>query len=123
MSTPNPVDIILHQKSRILEISFDDGASFRLPCEYLRVYSPSAEVKGHGPGQEMLQVGKEAVTIESIRPIGNYGISPKFSDGHDSGIYTWEYLYELGQHQKAYWADYLKRLEAAGHRRQEPPAH
>lgn len=123
MSTPNPVDIILHQKSRILEISFDDGASFRLPCEYLRVYSPSAEVKGHGPGQEMLQVGKEAVTIESIRPIGNYGISPKFSDGHDSGIYTWEYLYELGQHQKAFWADYLKRLEAAGHRRQEPPAH
>lgn len=123
MTAPNPVDIILHQKSRILEISFDDGASFRLPCEYLRVYSPSAEVKGHGPGQEMLQVGKEAVTIESIRPIGNYGISPKFSDGHDSGIYTWEYLYELGQHQKAYWADYLKRLEAAGHRRQEPPAH
>ncbi|MEN8261139.1 MAG: DUF971 domain-containing protein [Pseudomonadota bacterium] len=123
MSKAHPIEITLHQTSRILEISFDDGQTFSLPCEYLRVHSPSAEVKGHGPGQEVLQVGKEDVSIVSIRPVGNYGIAPTFSDGHDTGIYTWDFLYDLGEHQEMYWADYLKRLEAAGHKRKEPPSH
>jgi DUF971 family protein len=114
MSTPNPTDVKLHQKSRILEITFDDGSRFELPCEFLRVYSPSAEVRGHGVGQEVLQIGKEDVSIIEIRAVGNYGISPKFSDGHDSGIYTWEYLYELGTHRQELWAEYLTRLETAG---------
>ena len=115
MTTPNPTDIKLHQKSRILEISFEDGERFELPFEFLRVYSPSAEVRGHGPGQEILQVGKQDVTITAVRPIGNYGISPSFSDGHDTGIYTWEYLYELGATRVQRWADYLQRLEQTGH--------
>lgn len=114
MSTPNPTDIKLHRKSRILEIDFDDGSHFELPCEYLRVYSPSAEVKGHGPGQEVLQIGKEDVTITAIRPVGNYAIAPTFSDGHDTGIYSWELLYNLGVHRMELWAEYLARLEAAG---------
>jgi DUF971 family protein len=114
MSTPNPTDITLHRKSRVLEIAFEDGSRFELPCEYLRVYSPSAEVKGHGPGQEVLQVGKEDVNIAEIRPVGNYAIAPTFSDGHDSGIFTWEYLYHLGAHRNELWAEYLGRLEAAG---------
>ncbi len=92
-----PTEIKLHQVSRVLEISFDDGRTFRLPSEYLRVYTPSAEALGHGPGQEVLQTGKEQVTIDQIKPIGNYGIAPKFSDGHDSGIFTWETLYNLGE--------------------------
>jgi DUF971 family protein len=121
MSTPNPTDITLHRKSRVLEIAFEDGSRFELPCEYLRVYSPSAEVKGHGPGQEVLQVGKEDVNIAEIRPVGNYAIAPTFSDGHDSGIFTWEYLYHLGVNQSELWAEYLDRLEAAGvSRRSEP---
>ena len=114
MTTPIPTDIQLHQKSRILEIAFEDGRRYRLPCEYLRVFSPSAEVKGHGPGQEILQVGKEEVTITEILPVGNYGIRPRFSDGHDTGIYTWEYLYELGIRHQELWAEYVQRLEHAG---------
>jgi DUF971 family protein len=98
MSTPATTEIKLHQKSAILEIWFDDGAHFELPCEYLRVYSPSAEVRGHGPGQETLQIGKENVTIVSIRPVGSYGICPTFSDGHDTGIYTWENLYMIWEY-------------------------
>ncbi|BBA36871.1 putative phosphoribosylformimino-5-aminoimidazole carboxamide ribotide isomerase [Methylocaldum marinum] len=115
MAIPLPTDIKLHQKSRILEIAFEDGSRFELPCEYLRVYSPSAEVRGHGPGQEILQLGKEDVTITEIRPVGNYGIAPSFSDGHDSGIYTWEILYNLGVHQAELWNEYLRKLEREGY--------
>lgn len=109
-----PTEIKLHQVSNLLEISFDDGSIFTLPCEYLRVYTQSAEAVGHGPGQEVLQIGKEQVTIKEIRPIGNYGIAPTFSDGHDSGIYTWDMLYKLGAEYPTLWADYLNKLEAAG---------
>lgn len=112
-----PTDIKLHQKSRLLEISFEDGKTFELSCEYLRVNSPSAEVRGHGPGQEVLQLGKENVNIEKIEPTGNYAITLYFDDGHSTGIYSWETLYELGENQEKYWADYLKRLEEAGHKR------
>ena len=111
---PTPTEIKLHQKSRVMEIAFDDGRTFRLPYEYLRVYSPSAEVRGHGPGQEVLQVGKRDVDIRSLEPVGSYAVQPTFSDGHATGIYSWEYLYELGIEQEANWAGYLKRLEAAG---------
>ena len=114
MSDPIPTDIKLHQKSAILEVSFDDGVRFELPCEYLRVYSPSAEVRGHGHGQEVLQTGKENVNITSIRPVGNYAICPTFSDGHDTGIFTWETLYNLGIHQRELWGEYLRRLKEAG---------
>lgn len=114
-----PTDIKLHTVSRILEVSFDDGLTFHLPCEYLRVYTPSAEALGHAPGQETLQTGKEFVAIESIRPIGNYGIAPNFSDGHNSGIYTWELLYKLGNEYEQLWASYLEELKAAGHIRME----
>ncbi|NOQ14505.1 MAG: DUF971 domain-containing protein, partial [Methyloprofundus sp.] len=100
-----------------LEISFDNGQTFQLPCEYLRVFTPSAEALGHAPGQETLQVGKEYVAIESIKPIGNYGIAPSFSDGHNSGIYTWELLYKLGNEYNALWASYLEELKKAGHQR------
>jgi DUF971 family protein len=109
-----PTDIKLHQASRVLEIAFDDGASFRLPYEYLRVYSPSAEVRGHGPGQEVLQAGKREVTIDEVEPVGRYALRPKFSDGHDTGIYSWDYLYELGERQEEYWREYLDRLAKAG---------
>lgn len=114
-----PTEIKLHQKSRMLEISFDDGSRFELPCEYLRVYSPSAEVRGHGPGQEVLQVGKEDVTITDIEPVGNYAIKPHFSDGHNSGIFSWDTLYNLGLHQQELWQEYLERLAQAGHQRRE----
>ena len=117
--TPKPVEISLHQKSRILEISFEDGARFELPYEYLRVYSPSAEVRGHGPGQGVLQIGKEDVTITRVDPVGSYAIQPHFDDGHDTGIYSWETLYDLGKNQTSYWAEYLRSLEAAGHTRKE----
>jgi len=117
MSAPQPVDITLHQASRVLEIAFDDGARFHLPCEYLRVYSPSAEVRGHGKGQEILQVGKQDVNISALEPIGHYAIRPTFSDGHDSGIYTFELLYNLGAHQTELWAEYLRRLKDAGYDR------
>ena len=109
-----PLEIKLHQKSRVLEISFDDGRSFRLPYEFLRVYSPSAEVRGHGPGQEVLQTGKRLVEIRSLEPVGSYAVQPLFSDGHSTGIYSWEYLYELGAHQEQLWTQYLERLKAAG---------
>ena len=114
--TPHPTDIKLKQASRQLVVTFDTGETFELPCEYLRVYSQSAEVTGHAPGQEVLQVGKRAVNIEAITPVGNYAIKLHFDDGHDSGIYTWEWLYKLGRHQTAYWQDYLKRLQLAGHK-------
>lgn len=110
-------DITLHQKSRVLEVGFDTGETFELPCEFLRVFSPSAEVRGHGPGQEVLQLGKEDVNIESIEPVGSYGIKPYFSDGHDSGIYSWDTLYEYGQKRDSMWQSYLQQLEAAGHKR------
>lgn len=116
-STARPTEIKLHQKSRVLEISFDDGQTYKLPCEYLRVYSPSAEVRGHGPGQEVLQVGKEAVNITQIEPVGTYAVALHFDDGHNSGIYSWEYLHDLGVNQDANWKRYLERLEAAGHKR------
>jgi DUF971 family protein len=113
-NTPRPTEIKLHQKSRILEIAFDDGKRYNLPCEYLRVFSPSAEVRGHGPGQEVLQVGKRAVEIKEIEPVGVYAVKLAFSDGHDTGLYSWEYLYELGEKQESSWKSYLARLEAAG---------
>jgi DUF971 family protein len=111
---PTPTELTVHQKSRLLDIAFDDGAAFSIPFELLRVYSPSAEVKGHGPGQEVLQVGKREVGISGVEPVGNYGIKPLFTDGHATGIYTWDYLYKLGSEQQALWQDYLQRLNAAG---------
>jgi DUF971 family protein len=109
-----PTEIKLHQKSRVMEISFSDGRQFRLPYEYLRVYSPSAEVRGHGPGQEVLQTGKRAIEVRSLEAVGSYAVQPEFSDGHSTGIYSWEYLYELGENQDRLWTEYLARLEAAG---------
>ncbi len=109
-----PTGITLHQKSRVMEISFSDGQSFRLPYELLRVYSPSAEVRGHGPGQEVLQTGKRLVEIRSLEPVGSYAVQPVFSDGHATGIYSWDYLYELGRNQETMWAQYLEKLAAAG---------
>ena len=117
-----PTDIRLHQKSRILEVFFDDGAHFRLPCEYLRVYSPSAEVRGHGPGQEVLQLGKETVNITAIEPVGNYAVRLVFDDGHNTGLYSWNVLYKLGADYEALWQEYLARLEKAGYARHEPTA-
>ena len=116
-STPRPTDIRLHQVSRKLEIVFDDGSSFQLPCEFLRVYSPSAEVRGHGPGQEVLQIGKEDVNIVGIEPVGQYALKLTFSDGHDTGLYSWDYLYDLGIRQDELWQSYLGRLAAAGQTR------
>ena len=116
---PIPQDITLHGKSRLLEVSFSDGAVFRLPCELLRIYSPSAEVQGHGPGQETLQTGKRLVDIVALEPVGNYGVKPVFSDGHSSGIFTWDYLYFLGAEQDRLWDDYAKRLQSAGVQRDD----
>ncbi len=113
-NTPVPTEIKVHQKSRIMEIGYSDGARFELPFEFLRVYSPSAEVRGHGPGQEVLQTGKRDVGIVAVEPVGSYAIQPTFTDGHDTGIYSWDYLYELGANRDALWNDYLARLEAAG---------
>ncbi|GAB4128685.1 MAG: DUF971 domain-containing protein [Sideroxydans sp.] len=109
-----PTEIILHQKSKILEIAFDNNTRYHLPAEFLRVYSPSAEVRGHGPGQETLQVGKRNVAITGIEPVGQYALKIIFDDGHDTGLYSWQYLHELGQNQEALWQDYLTKLEAAG---------
>src|SRR3989442_15097227 len=109
-----PIEIKLHQKSRVMEISFSDGRSFKLPYEYLRVYSPSAEVRGHGPGQEVLQTGKRLVEMKSLEPVGSYAVQPVFSDGHGTGIYSWEYLYGLGENQERLWKEYLDKLAAAG---------
>ena len=117
---PQPTELTLHQSSRVLEIAFDDGARFRIPFELLRVYSPSAEVMGHGPGQEVLQTGKRHVVIESIEPVGHYAVQPRFSDGHDSGIFTWKYLYRLGAEQDDLWQRYFDRLAEAGADRDAP---
>ena len=114
MALPTPTDIKLHQASHKLEIAFTDGSRFELPFEFLRVYSPSAEVRGHGPGQEVLQVGKRDVLINAAEPVGLYGINFTFSDGHDTGIYSWDYLYWLGQNQASLWQEYLDRLAQAG---------
>jgi len=109
-----PTEIKLHQQSRMLEIAYNDGANYQLPYEYLRVYSPSADVSGHGPGQEVLQVGKKVVGVSEIIPVGSYAVQINFDDGHDTGLYTWEYLYKLGKNRAALWQDYLDRLAAAG---------
>ncbi len=119
---PRPTEIKLHKQSRVLEVAFDDGKRFELPCEYLRVFSPSAEVQGHGPGQEKLQTGKKFVNIDEIRPMGNYAVNLVFDDGHESGIYSWEVLYDLGLNQEENWQDYLIKLERAGESR-EPAGH
>ena len=118
---PTPTEIRLRKTSRCLTVSFDDGASFDLPFEYLRVHSPSAEVKGHGPGQEVLQTGKEAVMVSKIEPVGHYAVRLVFDDGHDSGLYSWRYLHELGREQDSRWAAYLDRLAAAGYARRSRP--
>ena len=120
--TPNPTEIKLHQTSHKMEISFDDGSRFELPYEYLRVYSPSAEVRGHGQGQEKLQVGKKNVTIDHIEPVGSYAVCLFFNDQHNTGIYSWDYLYDLGAHYDAFWQDYLNRMEAAGASREPASA-
>ncbi len=121
-NSPTPTAVTVHQASRVLEIGFDDGASFRIPFELMRVYSPSAEVKGHGPGQEVLQTGKREVLITEIVPVGHYAVQPQFSDGHETGIFTWAYLYHLGSQAAALWAKYEERLHAAGMSRDAPMA-
>jgi DUF971 family protein len=113
-TSPRPTEIKLHQKSRELEITFDDGKQFRWSCEMLRVYSPSAEVRGHGPGQEVLQIGKKNVEITAIDPVGTYAVKLTFSDGHDTGLYSWDFLYDLGEKREGYWQTYLARMTAAG---------
>ena len=118
---PNPTNIVVHTASRVLEVSFDEGSHFRLPFELLRVYSPSAEVRGHGPGQETLQTGKREVSVSAVEAVGNYAIKPVFSDGHDSGLYSWDYLYWLGKNQQQLWKDYLDRLAVAGASRDANP--
>jgi DUF971 family protein len=118
--TPTPESLTVHAQSRVLEIGFSDGAQFRIPFELMRVYSPSAEVQGHGPGQETLQTGKRGVDITVLEPVGNYAVQPVFSDGHDSGIFSWDYLYFLGSQQAELWADYERRLAAAGVDRDAP---
>ncbi len=117
-TSPRPTEIKLHQKSRELEITFDDGKQFRFSCELLRVFSPSAEVRGHGPGQEVLQVGKKNIDICAIEPVGSYAIKLVFSDGHDTGLYSWDYLYDLGAKQESYWQTYLARMQQVGASRQ-----
>ncbi len=119
-STPTPESITVHAQSRVLEVGFSDGATFRIPFELMRVYSPSAEVQGHGPGQETLQTGKRNVDLVALEPVGNYAVQPTFSDGHDSGIFSWDYLYFLGAKQDELWADYNARLQAAGVDRDAP---
>ena len=110
----NPTALTVHQKSRVLDIAFDDGSEFAIPFELLRVYSPSAEVRGHGQGQEVLQLGKREVGISGVEPVGKYAIQPTFTDGHNTGLFSWDYLYKLGKEQDALWKDYLARLQAAG---------
>ena len=118
--TPSPESITLHNKSRVLEVGFSDGKTVRIPFELMRVYSPSAEVQGHGPGQEVLQTGKRDVAVVALEPVGNYAVQPTFSDGHDSGIFSWDYLYFLGSKETELWADYNARLAAAGVDRDAP---
>ena len=115
---PSPGEITLHQQSKLLEIAFNDGARYRFPYEFLRVHSPSAEVRGHGPGQEVLQVGKQNIRLLHVEPVGSYAIKLVFDDGHETGLYTWEYLYELGKSQNVLWQDYLRRMEEAGESRE-----
>jgi DUF971 family protein len=117
-AAPNPTALTVHKQSRVLDIAFDDDANFSLPFEFLRVYSPSAEVRGHGAGQEVLQTGKRDVSITEVEPVGHYAVQPQFSDGHNTGIYSWDYLYWLGANQERLWDEYLQRLEAAGHTRE-----
>src|SRR5512140_152146 len=114
MNKHTPTEIKLHQVSRLMELSFDDGKHFELSYEFLRVFSPSAEVRGHGPGQEVLQIGKKDVEITGVEPVGSYAVPLVFSDGHDSGIYSWGYFYNLGQNQETMWAHYLQRMQEAG---------
>jgi DUF971 family protein len=118
--SPRPTSITVHQQSRVLEVGFDDGRAFRIPFELMRVYSPSAEVQGHGPGQEILQTGKRDVVLTAIEPVGNYAVLPRFSDGHDTGIFSWDYLYFLGSQQSDLWRRYEARLAAAGLSRDAP---
>ena len=118
--SPTPEDITVHSQSRVLEISFSDGARFRIPFELLRVCSPSAEVQGHGPGQETVQTGKRHVDLVAIEPVGNYAVQPTFSDGHNTGLYSWDYLYLLGSQQEQLWKDYFAQLKAAGVERDDP---
>ena len=118
--TPTPVSLTVHGQSRVLEIGYSSGENFMIPFELMRVYSPSAEVQGHGPGQEVLQTGKREVTLEALDPVGNYAVQPRFSDGHDSGIFSWDYLYFLGSEQERLWQDYERRLAAAGVSRDDP---
>jgi DUF971 family protein len=119
-NTPTPTSITVHQQSRVLEVGFDDGRQFRIPFELMRVYSPSAEVQGHGPGQEVLQTGKRDVGLSALEPIGNYAVLPRFSDGHDTGIFSWDYLYFLGTQQDELWRKYESRLREAGVGRDAP---
>jgi len=120
MSAHQPTEITVHQQSRVLELAFEDGARYRIPFELMRIYSPSAEVMGHGPGQEVLQTGKREVLITTLEPVGHYAVRPSFSDGHDSGLFTWDYLYRLGEQQEQLWRDYDERLSAAGRQRDDP---
>lgn len=122
MAEHTPTDILLHQRSRVLELAFEDGKRFNLSCEYLRVHSPSAEVRGHGPGQGVLQTGKEAVGIAAIEPVGNYAVKLVFDDGHATGLYTWDYLYKLGHQFEHNWQVYLEALAEAGYQRTPPVA-
>jgi DUF971 family protein len=117
---PHPTSITAHERSRVLEVGFDDGRVFRIPFELMRVYSPSAEVQGHGPGQEVLQTGKREVSLAALEPVGNYAVQPRFSDGHDTGIFSWDYLYFLGSQQDELWRKYEQRLQAAGMSRDAP---
>lgn len=118
--SPTPTALTVHSQSRVLEIAFSDGAEFRIPFELMRIYSPSAEVQGHGPGQEILQTGKREVNVVELEPIGNYAVKPVFSDGHESGIFSWDYLYHLGAEQDRLWDDYQRRLQAASVERDAP---
>ncbi len=119
-NVPAPTEIRLRKKSRMLEVTYPDGANYELPCEYLRVFSPSAEVRGHGPNQAVLVVGKESVGIRAVDPVGHYAVRLTFDDGHDSGLFSWSYLKELGDNRDANWSDYLAKLESAGYQRKEP---
>ena len=120
--TPTPEAMTVHGQSRVLEVTFSDGAQFRIPFELMRIYSPSGEVQGHGPGQEVLQTGKRNVELTALEPVGNYAVQPTFSDGHDTGIFSWDYLYFLGSEQERLWADYEQRLKQAGVSRDAPMA-
>jgi DUF971 family protein len=120
VNSPTPQALTVHAQSRVLEVSFSDGAAFRIPFELMRIYSPSAEVQGHGPGQEVLQTGKRLVELRGLEPVGNYAVQPTFSDGHDTGIFSWDYLYFLGSQQDGLWKEYAQKLQAANRDRDGP---